>query len=542
VNAPTNLTIAISTAALGAALVVSAPAAAATATVSRPATASAVAYGSTWTVDTAADSITGYAPSASGAATPVATISGPDTGLSGPAGVAVGPTGTVYAVNTANDSITAYAAGSNGDAAPSATISGPSTGLDGPSSIAIGSGQLWVTDPASNVVEAFDTSDQGNALPAETIHGWRTKLHHPTAVAVDNGLGQVTVLNQPSGGTPSLTSYVPFFRLPIEFGNIAPIANATGGLGTPLLAPTALAASSLDGSVWVTDSSTHSAQELALFGPNIFVLGRIKGADTGLADPTGVAVDALGRPIVAEASTHSVLVFAANAHGDASPTSTITSVGSDAGSPAAVAVSGAPPSPPAAVQAHVHGDRATVHWTAPATTGGGVAGYELEMIVVTRNGFGLITSEGASGSSGPGLSTKTSATLGHLPTKGRIRFAVAAINNFGFSQSALSNPIRAFARPSAPTDVVALGAAGTMTVGWHPPAQAGGKPITHYRVEYGTCTPGATGCHYRSVTVRESTHHVRIDGLAVSRTYFVRVLAQSRIGIGKPSTPVKVRT
>jgi hypothetical protein len=412
--------------------------------------------------------------------------------------------------------------------------------LDAPSSIAIGSGQLWVTDPASNVVEAFDSGDHGDALPAETIHGWRTKLHHPIAVAVDNGFGQISVLNQPSGGAPSLTSYVPFFRLPIEFGNLAPIANVTGGPGTPLPAPTAIASSTLDGSVWVTDASTHSAQEVELFGPNMYVLGRIKGADTGLNDPTGVAIDALGRPVITESSSHSVLVFDANAHGDASPTITITGVGTDAGSPAAVAVNGAAPSPPIGVQAHVHGDRATVHWSAPAASGGGIAGYELEMIVVSRTQFGVHISE--VNFDGGGLSTKTTARFRHLPTKGSIRFFVTAMNDFGLSPAARSNPIRAYSRPGAPTDVVAIAAGGKMTVGWQTPAQTGGKPITHYRVEYGTCTPGAKGCHYHTVTVRGSQHRVRISGLATARTYRVRVLAQSRIGISKPSTTVKVRT
>jgi hypothetical protein len=533
------MTVAISTAALGAAFVVSGPAAAATAAASHASTASAPTYGATWTVDTAANSITEYAPSASGAATPVATVSGPDTGLSGPAGVAVGPTGTVYVANTLANSITVYDAGSNGDATPAATISGPRTGLDGPSSIAIGSGQLWVTDPADNLVEAFDANNNGDAPPAETLHGWRTALHHPVAVAVDNEIGLVSVLNTPTSGQPSVTSYLSFTSFPVQFGNVAPFGKATGGPGTLLAAPTALAVVGSDGEVWVTDGSTHSAVELAVFGDaGLLVLGRIKGAATGLSDPTGIALDALGQPVISDSATHEVQVFAANAHGNTTPIRTITGVGSDAGSPAAVAVSGAPPGAPTEVHARVHGDQASVHWKAPASTGGGVAGYELAMIVVQRHGIGIISSDSSLG----GLSTKTSATMRHLPTNGRIRILVFAVNEFGVSASGRSNRIRAFARPGAPTGVVAVAAADAMSVGWSPPAQSGGTPIKRYRVEYGTCTPGEQGCHYRSATVPGGRHHVRINGLAPSRTYHVRVLAQSRIGTGRPSKAITVST
>jgi hypothetical protein len=536
------MTVALSTAALGAAFVVSAPAATATAAVSHPATASAASYGSTWTADAAGNSITEYAPSATGAATPVATISGPDTGLSGPAGVAVGPTGTVYVVNTLANSITAYDSGSNGDAAPSATISGPSTGLDAPSSISLGSGQLWVTDPASNLVEAFDAGANADALPAETIHGWRTKLHHPTAVAVDNELGEVDVLNLPPSGPPSLATY--FAAVPARFGNIAPIGQATGGPGTALVAPTGVAVDGLGGVAWVTDASTHSVSAVFITGgpgPGIVVLSRIKGSATGLVNPTGVTLDALGRVVVSDSASHSVRVFAANAHGNSRPIHTVTGVGPDSGSPSAIAVSGASPSAPTSVHAQVHGDRATVHWTAPATTGGGIEGYVIAVIQAGPGGYGFSFAF-ISGPGGLGLSTKTSGTVGHLATGRKIRFAVIAINNFGFSPFGESNKVVAFAPPGPPTDLIAVATSGAMTVGWHPPAESGGKPITRYRVEYGTCTPGAKGCRYRSLTVPGGTHQVRIKGLAASRTYHVRVLAQSRIGRSKPSQPVKVRT
>src|ERR1700689_5120028 len=131
--------------------------------------APAPTFGLTWTVDSAANSLTEYAPTATGAATPIASISGADTQMSGPTSVAVGTAGNIVVANATNNSITEYAAGANGDATPIRVISGSETGLSAPSSVSLAVGQIWVTDPSTDVIEAFSAGSNGNVLPAETI-------------------------------------------------------------------------------------------------------------------------------------------------------------------------------------------------------------------------------------------------------------------------------------------------------------------------------------------------------------------------------------
>jgi hypothetical protein len=85
----------------------------------------------------ASTSVTEYAPGASGNATPVATIAGPNTGLDEAAGVAIDPSGNLFVTNVSGNSVTEYAPGAGGNAIPLATIEGSDTGLDGPFGIAV---------------------------------------------------------------------------------------------------------------------------------------------------------------------------------------------------------------------------------------------------------------------------------------------------------------------------------------------------------------------------------------------------------------------
>jgi len=87
--------------------------------------------------NTGADSVTEYAMGASGNETPVATISGPATGLDGPEGVAVDSAGHLFVANINVDSVTEYAKGATGNTAPVATISGSATGLSSPDGVAV---------------------------------------------------------------------------------------------------------------------------------------------------------------------------------------------------------------------------------------------------------------------------------------------------------------------------------------------------------------------------------------------------------------------
>ena len=67
-------------------------------------------------------------------------------------GIAVDAAGHVYASNHYRNSITEYAPGANGNVAPIATLTGPATGVQLPTGIALDpAGQLWVDNAAGHL-------------------------------------------------------------------------------------------------------------------------------------------------------------------------------------------------------------------------------------------------------------------------------------------------------------------------------------------------------------------------------------------------------
>src|SRR5207247_11267666 len=126
-------------------------------------------------------SITAYAPGARGNATPSTTIAGSNAGLSWPWGIARDAVGNLYVVNSwsssGSTSITVYAAGASGNATPSATITGDNTGLSGPHGIALdAAGRLYVANGGSNTITLYAAGPTGNAAPTATTAGANTGL------------------------------------------------------------------------------------------------------------------------------------------------------------------------------------------------------------------------------------------------------------------------------------------------------------------------------------------------------------------------------
>ena len=111
--------------------------------------------------------ITVYPPASNGDVTPVATISGPNTGIGSPYGITLDSSGNICVLNDRSvvgtrgkqtkpkkgvvaystfeveygpkvDPVLIFARGSNGDIAPITALGGPFTGLFGPTAIAVG--------------------------------------------------------------------------------------------------------------------------------------------------------------------------------------------------------------------------------------------------------------------------------------------------------------------------------------------------------------------------------------------------------------------
>lgn len=132
-------------------------------------------------------SVTEYAPGASGAAAPVATIAGSSTLIAEPRGLALS-NGSIYVVNglPGSTSITLYPQGANGNVAPTRTISGPNTMLAGPNGVAVdATGAIYVTNDASPAfITVYSSGAGGNAAPVQTIAGSATGLSLPGLLAL----------------------------------------------------------------------------------------------------------------------------------------------------------------------------------------------------------------------------------------------------------------------------------------------------------------------------------------------------------------------
>ncbi len=251
------------------------------------------------------NSVTVYPASASGNATPIATIAGANTGLINPSGVAVDTNGNIYVANLgslsgAPDSITIYPPGSNGNVTPTLTITGAATGLDYPTAITVDSyGNLYVanagsqngdTDSITLYLGGFLSGGNGNIAPIYTLSGSNTGLAVPWGIAIDSNLN-IYVANDGSsvGQSDSVTVY------PVSTnGNVTPSAIISGA-NTGLDSPGGI---TVDGSgdIYVTNdgSLTENPDNVTVYSPggNGNVSPSYTLAGLGIGYPLGIAVDA----------------------------------------------------------------------------------------------------------------------------------------------------------------------------------------------------------------------------------------------------------
>jgi 6-phosphogluconolactonase (cycloisomerase 2 family) len=177
------------------------------------------------------NSITVYAPDATGNATPLRTIRGPSTGLFYPEGVALDSAGNLYVANFEGNTITVYAPGATGDVAPIRSISGalpPAPYMT--TGVALDfAGNLYVSNSYGNSITVYASAASGKVAPIRTIRGENTGLNYAMGVALD-ATGNLYVSNFKSN---TITVYAPGAN-----GNIPPfntISGASTGLSGPSL-------------------------------------------------------------------------------------------------------------------------------------------------------------------------------------------------------------------------------------------------------------------------------------------------------------------
>jgi hypothetical protein len=182
-------------------------------------------------------SITVYRAGANGNVSPIATIAGSNSAFAGLSGLAIDASGKIYAAsetyNFSAPAILIFAAGASGNASPIATITGSNTGLNGPQHIALdGAGNIYVANTGGIAVEGegsgnvlvYAAGATGNVSPMATIAGSMTGLSDPEGIALDDA-GNMYVANL-GCGEPCPTSVTVYAAG--AHGNVAPIATIAG--------------------------------------------------------------------------------------------------------------------------------------------------------------------------------------------------------------------------------------------------------------------------------------------------------------------------
>ena len=294
------------------------------------------------------DTVTIYAIGSDGVVAPISSIGGPNTGLAGPNGVALDSSGTIYVANVGRGapprgSITIYPADADGDVAPTATIAGANTGLDNPQGVALdSSGNIYVANAIGGAsrfgsVTAYPAGSDGNVAPTTTVGGPNTGLAQPSGIALD-GSGNIFVAN--TGGGPSHHGSITAYRAGAT-GDVTPIATLSGA-NTGLRDPEGIAIDS-SGNVLVANFNGNSVTIYAAGGNgNVSPALVISGAKTGLAEPTGLALDGGGNIYVTDEGVldrgpYSVTVYGVGGSGNIAPIADISGAPANLDAPKKIA-------------------------------------------------------------------------------------------------------------------------------------------------------------------------------------------------------------
>lgn len=285
-----------------------------------------------------ADSVTVYPPGSNGNVSPIATITGSNTGLNTLQGIALDSNRNIYVTNAFggalnNGSITVYAAGTNGNVSPLATITDPNFSDIGDVELDSG-GNIYVTDYGANAIDNFPAGSKGEVAANTIISGQfnslcasagtpfscctgsgtgtcsdQTMLDFPVGIALDNS-GNIYVGNCgfDCGGISdagSLTVYPAG-----SSGNVSPSATVSGA-ATGVNGPGGVALDS-SGNIYVANCGSNCGStgsgSITVYSPgskgNVPPIATIIGSNTGLNSPRGIAIG----PSVQAAQTVNVQV------------------------------------------------------------------------------------------------------------------------------------------------------------------------------------------------------------------------------------------
>ena len=296
----------------------------------------------------ASASVLEFSTSASGAATPIATIANP--GVTSLALLAIDATGNLYTsasstTTTPTTTFTAileYPTGSQNNAQIIRSIPfTAATGLSNINGLAVdAAGDIFAAGVGSGV-SIFTSTATGPVAPSRSIPiGTQaadlTTLELPYAEAVDAS-GNLYVANQasPDVGAPAPTAPIVVFS-PGATGSVAPTRTLSGALTTLTFGSPAGITTDTAGNLYITNNSS-SGSSILIFSPtangNTPPLRDITGSNTQLGCLGGIALDTEGYLYVVSTpncttnptASPSILKFSTTGDGNIAPAATITS-------------------------------------------------------------------------------------------------------------------------------------------------------------------------------------------------------------------------
>jgi hypothetical protein len=214
-----------------------------------------------------------------------------------------------------------HALTASGNATPAATIVGNNTTFNSPSFITLDAAndRLYIADRGDFSVLIYDniSTKNGNVAPTRTIVGAATTFQAPTDVALDKGRNLLYVADD-------LNIHV-FASASTVNGNQAPVRDLT----TPFVV-SAIFIDATNDRLFVADQLGNAIavydHASTLNGP-VTANRAIQGAtNTHLSNPGGVQLDGAGRLVVSNASPASITIYAnaATADGDVAPVAQIS--------------------------------------------------------------------------------------------------------------------------------------------------------------------------------------------------------------------------
>jgi fibronectin type 3 domain-containing protein len=280
-------------------------------------------------------------------------------------------------------------------------------------------------------------------------------------------------------------------------------------------APTGLTATAENAQLtvsWTAPGSTGGSQ---ITGYYVYAVttGDFNGS-APVAKPEGTTVTL---PHLVNGTTYYLRVTAVNRAGEGPPSNEVQAV------PLTV------PGAPTELTATAGNAGVTLSWTAPGSTGGSqLSGY----VIYKGTSPGGETGTPVNGSP----ITATSYDVTGLANGTTYYFTVTAVNGAGEGQAsneALATPVTT---PGAPTWLAVTPGNAQATLSWAAPASDGGSKVTGYDLYVGT-TAGLSGS---TPIARVTSTVVTVTGLVNGTTYYVKVTAVNRIGVGPASTEMPV--